>query len=124
MHTAFGIPARPRLGVSLSHELWGRIRESTSNYYAARKPNSRSWPKHDFLGRGKWYVTVDLSVAKEPVEYRRCDVSELHDASDDKRRQRDIVPSGGYESGFKCYKQLGDSDRDGRCADSKRTHAA
>ena len=53
---------------------------------AAGKPNSECGADGDVHGGGDRCASVELPVAEEPGEHRRSDISELYDASHDKRR--------------------------------------
>ena len=63
-----------------------------------------------FAVSGDGRTSVELSVAEEPGEYRRSDVSELHDASHDKRGQWNELPCDRDKSGYERDEQCGHAD--------------
>ena len=70
----------------------------SKHHDATSEPDGECGTNGDVHGGGDGNALAELSVAKEPSKYRGSDVGDLYDASDDKRRQRNILPCDRDES--------------------------
>ena len=87
------------------HSRW-----SPQHHDAAGEPDGERGTDGDIHSGGDGRAAAELSVAEEPGEYRRGDVSKLHDAGDDERGQWDELPGDRNEPGYERDEQRGDAD--------------
>ena len=96
----------------------------SQHHDATGEPDGERGTDGDIHGSGDRRAAVELSVAEEPGEYRRGDVSELHDAGDDECGQWNELPGDRNKSSHERNEQRGDTDGKRRSPDSEGSHAA